>query len=326
MLSYCLEDPVWSWSPPFTDYRLLPDDSVVFAVTGSTDWSKIPTYLEQVPYVSTKYVFVEAASDPWEITDTEINAILQPFRQKFINARCIFLSASCKHFYSTDPNIVWYPKHLLINYDVPVPQTRNKRIGCLNRRNSAHRVWLMYNLLEQALIDHERDIFSVCFRNIADNGQLDINAWMPGAKIDLDKYPAQIATMPDNIQEFNPNISEHPAWHTAITIVTETKVNQYSQLTEKTFKAMMSDCCWISYSAQSNLDVLQDLGFETSTFDQHATGHDIDPILKVCQELDTESAAMDYYHSKQPVIAHNKQWLLNNQWQDRYMPKLNSIL
>lgn len=326
MISYCLEDPVWSWSAPFNDYRLLPDDSIVFAVTGSTDWTKIPEYLKQIPYVSTKYVFVEASSDPWEITDDEINAILQPFRQKFTSARCIFLSASCKHFYSTDPDIIWYPKHLVINYGQQPSQPRNKRIGCLNRRNSAHRVWLMYNLLEQDLIDHDRDIFSVCFRNIEDNSMVDMNTWLPGVPIDLNKYPDQIATIPDNIFEFNPNITEHPAWYTAVTVVTETKVNEYSQLTEKTIKAILADCCWISYSAQSNIDVLQDLGFETSTFDQHATGFDIDPILKACRELDTESTAMDYYHSKQPVIAHNKQWFLNNQWLDRYMPKLNSIL
>lgn len=271
-------------------------------------------------------MFVEAASDPWELTDAEINTILQPFRQKFIGSRCIFLSASCKHFYSTDPNIIWYPKHLVIHYDVPVSQPRHKRIGCLNRRNSAHRVWLMYNLLEQGLIDHDRDIFSVCFRNIEDNTMVDMNTWAPGTAIDLSWYPDQISTIPDNILEFNPNITEHPAWRTAITVVTETKVNEYSQITEKTIKAMLSDCCWISYSAQSNLDVLQDLGFDISTFDRHATGFDIEPILDVCRTLDTESVAMDYYHSKQSVIEHNKQWFISNQWLDRYRSKLNSIL
>jgi len=187
----------------------------------------------------------------------------------------------------------------------------------------------MYNLLEQNLIDHDRDIFSVRFRNIEDNSAVDMNTWIPGVKIDLSRYPDEITTITEQMSDSHPthwDFAEHPAWYTAVTVVAETKVNEYSLISEKTIKAILNECCWISYSAQSNLDVLTDLGFDITTFGRHATGHDIDPIIKACRELDTESVAMDYYHSRQTVIQHNKQWFEHNQWLDLYMQKLNSIL
>lgn len=187
----------------------------------------------------------------------------------------------------------------------------------------------MHNLLSQGLIDHDRDIFSMAFANVYDQDRMDnkIDGWLGRGNTDYNtliaQYPNSIATVPDNFP--NDHGTRHPAWHTAITIVTETECDDLGIITEKTAKALSARCCWIAYTGSDCIRVLTSLGFETQLFDQHATGCNIDPIVQVCRNLDTESAAMDYYNLKLPQIEHNKQHLEHG-WLTQYVPKLKQAL
>ena len=315
MLSYCLEDPVWSWDPPFNDYRILPDDSIVFAITPQTQYANLNKYLIQIPQVSAKYIFIEDTSDPVIWSTDYINNILNIFQQRFPQSRVIFLSANTIDYYNQNSSIIWYPKWFLSTIDTSKnTKTRVKRIGCLNRRPCDHRSYLMHNLLSHNLLDHERDIFSIIFTDEFYK------------KLDQSKYPLkEIATIMDGFT--NDHTIMHPAWQTALCIVSETEVNDnFSILSEKTLKAITSESCWISHCGQYNLTVLNDLGFDTSMFKEHASGTNIQPIIDMCNTLDNESTALDYYYSKISIIEHNKEWLLTNKWIEIYLKKLGSIL
>ena len=315
-----------------TPYSLLPDNSLVllnFAkhAGNSSDTAVLAQELKQLP-INFDYVFIDDSYDPVTLSDLDIQAITELVAQHFTNSHVIFLSSKCSHYYSDQKHILWYPFFLLTEYPTVI-QPRQQRIGCLNRKNALHRIWLMHNLLSQGLIDHDRDIFSIAFANVYDNHRLDdrIDEWVGNDNTNYNKliaqYPDSIATIPDNFP--NDHGILHPAWHTAITIVTETECDGLGIITEKTAKAMAARCCWIAYTGSDCIRVLTDLGFDTQLFDQHATGRNIDPIVQVCKDLDTESAAMDYYNSKLPQIEHNKHHL-DHGWLTQYVPKLKQAL
>jgi hypothetical protein len=313
-------------------HQLLPDNSLVlfnFAkhVGDHPTIAVLAQVLKQLP-TNFDYVFIDNSYDPVTLSDIQIQEITDLVTQHFINSHVIFLSSKCSHYYSDEKNILWYPFFLLAEYPTVI-QPRQQRIGCLNRRNALHRIWLMHNLLSQNLIDHNRDIFSIAFANVYDQDRVDnkIDEWAGLGNTDYNKliaqYPNSIATIPDNFP--NDHGTLHPAWHTAITIVTETECGDLGIITEKTAKALAANCCWIAYTGSDCIRVLTSLGFETQLFDQHATGRNIDPIVQVCRDLDTESAAMDYYNSKLPQIEHNKQHLRHG-WLTQYVPKLKQTL
>jgi hypothetical protein len=320
-------------------HQLLPDNSLIlfnFAKHAGVKLAPVagdnfnPALLLQglklLP-VNVDYVFIDDSYDPITLSDLRIQETVELVTQHFTNSHVIFLSSKCSHYHSNEKHILWYPFFLLTKYPTVI-QPRQHRIGCLNRRNALHRIWLMHNLLSQNLIDHDRDIFSIAFANVYDH-RLDnrIDAWLGLGNTNYNtliaQYPDSIATIPDNFP--NDHGILHPAWHTAITIVTETECDELGIITEKTAKALAAKCCWIAYTGSDCIRVLTNLGFETQLFDQHATGRNIDPIVQVCRDLDTESAAMDYYHSKLPQIEHNKQHL-DHGWLTQYAPKLKQAL
>ena len=317
------------------NYRLLPDDSVVFlnlflevmegAIANNIDI--IHKKLNQLPRLSTKFVFIDVSHDSIFASDDVVLELVNIVQKYYPASRCIFLSGSAHHYYSTNKNIIWYPYFFLPKYATS-NNPRAKRVGCLNRRSAPHRVWLMHNLLSRQLIDHDRDIFSIAFADIWENKPCDLNAWLPvptEIQLAIAEYPNRIATIGDN-QLNNDHTTNHPAWSTALTVVTEAEVGHEAMISEKTMKAIASKCCWMAYTGQPQLDVMTDLGFNLNTFDQHAVGYNIEPIINMCQTLDTEAAALDYYHSKIDIINHNQQWLANDQWIPRYLDKFNSTL
>jgi hypothetical protein len=313
-------------------HRLLPDNSLVLFnfAKHAEDHSNIAVLAQVLKQLTTNfdYVFIDNSYDPVTLSDTQIQAITDLVTQHFTNSHVIFLSSKCSHYYSDQKHVLWYPFFLLAEYPTII-QPRQQRIGCLNRRNALHRIWLMHNLLSQGLIDHDRDIFSIAFANVYDQDRMDnkIDGWLGRGNTDYNtliaQYPNSIATVPDNFP--NDHGTRHPAWHTAITIVTETECDDLGIITEKTAKALAARCCWIAYTGSDCIQVLTSLGFETQLFDQHATGRNIDPIVQVCRNLDTESAAMDHYNAKLPQIEHNKQHL-DHGWLTQYVPKLKQAL
>ena len=313
-------------------HQLLPDNSLILFnfAKHADDYSDIDMLAHVLAQLTTNfdYVFIDNSYDPVTLSDVQIQLTTDLVTQHFTNSHVIFLSSKCGHYYSDQKHILWYPFFLLAQYPTVI-QPRQQRIGCLNRRNALHRIWLMHNLLSQGLIDHNRDIFSMAFANVYDQDRVDnkIDEWLGHSNTGYNKlvaqYPNSIATIPDNFP--NDHGTLHPAWHTAITIVTETECDDLGMITEKTAKALAAKCCWIAYTGSDCIRVLSDLGFETQLFDQHATGRNIDSIVQVCKTLDTESVAMDYYHSKLSQIVHNRQHL-DHGWQAQYVPKLKQAL
>ena len=311
--------------------RILPDNSLTlfnFAKHANTDSniSILADKLKRLP-VEFKYVFIDDSYDPVRLSDLQIQETIELVRQYFKKSHVIFLSSKCSHYFVHEKNVLWYPKWFLGEYSAVI-QPRQKRIGCLNRRNAPHRIWLMHNLLSQNLIDHDRDIFSVAFADIYNpSNSRNIDSWLGLADKNYNKliarYPDFITTVPDNFP--NDMTTNHPAWHTAITIVTETECGELGMITEKTIKALSARCCWIAYTGSDCIRVLNNLGFDTQLFDQHANGINIDPILQACRTFDSESVAMDYYNSKLTQIIHNKQHL-DHDWLDRYLVKLKQSL
>lgn len=297
-------------------FSILPDNSTVF----------LNATLNNITQTNSRYVFIDASYDPVRLSDTEIQELIEQTKKLNPDSCVIFLSSRCSDYYTNNNNILWYPVFMLRSYETNILPTRSKRIGCLNRRNAPHRVWLMHNLLRQRLIDHERDIFSISFANIYNGTRGRINDWIAISREDsltIKSYPDNIATVPDNF--INDHTTLHPAWNTAITIVSETEVGKLSLITEKTVKAISAQCCWMVHTGQDQLDVMQSLGFELGMFDQHATDKNIDSIIDVCQRLDTEELALDYYYFKKHLIDHNSLWLKHG-WLDRYREKVHAVL
>ena len=315
-------DSIQEVSPPGY-YSILPDNSIILQNFSFSSLNN----LDSISKTGVQIVFVDWSYDPIrQINYNSIPILTQVIEKKFKQARCIILSSKCSDYYTNQNNILWYPSILLNKYDDNPVRPRQKRIGCLNRRNAPHRIWLMHNLLSQGLVDHDRDIFSVLFNNAFSNGPAGVSNWISITKEDkeaLNHYPDEISTVPDGFP-MDYSVS-HPAWNTAITVITETEVGDNTLITEKTVKGLVGRCCWMLYAGNDQFTVLTSLGFEIGLFDQHPTKYNIDPVLKMCATLDNESTAMDYYHSKIDKINHNYNWYRNG-WLTVYLKKLNAFL
>ena len=304
-------------------YSILPTDSVILL---NFSFSKL-AQLNNILKTSERFVFIDWSYDPIEhINHRSISLLTSEVEKKFNSAKCIVLSSKCADYYTDQSNILWYPFFLLQTHEDNPVTPRQKRVGCLNRRNAVHRVWLMHNLISKGLIDHNRDIFSIAFANIYDNNRCELANWISLSSEEKEivrQYPNQITTIDDGF--INDHTVTHPAWNTAITIIPETEVEEKTLITEKTVKGIVGRCCWMLYAGEDQFKVLTSLGFDINLFEKHASGHNIEPIITMCQTLDNESTAMDYYHSKIDKINHNYDWYRNG-WLDVYLKKLNDVL
>jgi hypothetical protein len=85
--------------------------------------------------------------------------------------------------------------------------------------------------------------------------------------------------------------------------------------------------------ADVGYQVLEELGFEPRFFSEHAEYDNIDPLISLCQNIKTESQAMEYRQNYIDQIEHNYAWFGNDQstvphrpWYSRYAPKLRQAL
>ena len=316
-------------------YRILPDNSIVllgtpYTIVDQFSWESYYKNLKTLTdqSINDTFVFIEAAWDPLLISTPECISHLAAIKEFFPGAKVAVLSSQCQHWFDNIPGVIYYPSFGIIVYDWPIFQTRSKRIGCLNRHNSPHRLWLMHSLLSEKLIDSDRDVYSVGFTSL-----YDLTAYGKiSHRVDLDdelkKYPPQIATHPDNFP--NDYTINHPAWHTAIAVVTETRPGNDTLISEKTAKAIISKSCFSIYMAETGYRVLEELGFEPRFFAEHASETNIEPIKEICRQFNTESAAMDYRQSQIHKINHNFEWFskgpILGPWYNKYQLKLQREL
>jgi len=298
------------------NYRVLPEDGialhhVLYHLTPEMSvWhNQFKMLADQ--QVTAQYIFIDGSFDPVIYTEQQLDELVALAQQFWPNSKILMLSSDVKHLHTGKENIIWFPWCFLNLYTESLPRPRKKRIGCLNRRNAPHRVWLMHNLLTQNLIDPDRDVYSISFMScLGASDPSNVAAWInqPPWFNDLIYHhqPAAIATHPDDFA--NDYTTNHPAWSTAIAVITETEPGPFTMVTEKTLKAIMSRCCWTSYMGDDGYQTMEHLGFQSRLFDSHAEGYNIVPILDLCRTLDTESAAMDYYHSRTKQIEHNFEW------------------
>ena len=324
---------------PNNGHQMLPDNSIVLTGTPYTridrnSWVEFYASLQvlQDQSVNDTYVFVDASWDPVLISTQDCIDNLSLIKDFFPGAKVAVISSRCQHWFDAIPGLIYYPTFGAIVYDWPTFQTRSKRIGCLNRQSRAHRLWLMHSLLSEKLIDSTRDIYSVGFANPYDLEAYGyIGAFIegrPDLNDEIKKYPPQVATHPDNFP--NDYTIEHPAWHTAIAVVTETDPGENTLISEKTAKAIISKSCFSIYMAETGYRVLEELGFEPRFFSEHASEINIDPIKEICRQFDTESAAMDYRQSQIHKINHNFEWFSKGPtlgpWYDQYKLKFQQAL
>lgn len=322
-----------------SSHRMLPDDSIVLTGTPYTridrnSWAEFYTSLQVLrdQSVTDTYVFVDASWDPILISTQDCIDNLSLIKEFFPGAKVAVISSRCEHWFDTIPGLIYYPSFGAIVYNWPTHHARSKRIGCLNRASSPHRLWLMHSLLSEKLIDPDRDIYSVSFAspyNLTAYG--DIGEFVKDKRNlnnEIRKYPPQVATHPDNFP--NDYTIEHPAWHTAIAVVTETRPDEKTLISEKTAKAIISKSCFSIYMSEAGYRVLEELGFEPRFFADHASEANIEPIKQICRQFDTESVAMDYRQSQIHKINHNFEWFSKGPvlgpWYNKYQPKLQREL
>lgn len=331
---------------PTRAYKILPDDSIVLSrtplIVPNADWAQMHQQLQVLidRQISAKYVFIDGSYDPIHYSNRVLKEHLENLQRYFLRSKIVFLSSRVQHWYDNLPNILYVPYFMHLDHSVHKVQKRKGRIGCLNRNNSPHRIWLMHHLLKSGLIDPQRDVYSVCFANPYSGNRTDLVNWLGICKrpydieYDISQWPDSIATHPDGFP--NDYSTDHPAWNTGIAIVTETEPGYKTMLTEKTWKAIRSSSCWTSYMAEEGYGFLEDIGFQPRFFKKHASFDDIVPITKLCRSIDTEAAALDYYHSYARQIKHNFEWSGGNNkdsfanfsapWHRRFLPEFNQRL
>lgn len=322
-------------------YRMLPDNSIVlmgtpYTTIDRTSWADYYQNLQTLKdqSINDTFVFIDAAWDPVLISNQDSIDNLSATKEFFPGAKVAVLSSRCQNWFDNIPGVIYYPYFGAIVYNTYTPRPRAGRIGCLNRQNSPHRLWLMHSLLTEKLIDSDRDIYSVGFTNPYDltaYGKIDgFVGYEKQLKLDeeIRKYPPQIATHPDNFP--NDYTTNHPAWHTGIAVVTETHPGKDTIISEKTAKAIISKSCFSIYMSEAGYRVLEALGFEPRFFANHASETNIEPIKQICRQFDTESAAMDYRESHMHKINHNAEWFshgsLLGPWYDQYKLKFQQDL
>ena len=321
---------------------VLPADNIILQRTPFTGWggqddhwSRFYTACAHLASSITtpRFVFVDASWDPFVMPNLEIVARLHDLEEIFVGSKVCVLSARAQHFYDELPGCLYMPLFAMINYPEIQHRPKQGRIGCLNRRNAPHRVWLMHHLLDQNLVDAHRDVYSVSFVNLWSNSYVDVDSvvgtsWFNSAQL---KWPSQIQTHPDNFP--NDYSIDHPAWHTGIVIVTETEVDTNTLICEKTAKSILSKSCFSIYMHEVGYCVLTDLGFEPRFFTDHAQHFDIQPIINICRQFDTADCAIDYSHQHSSQIEHNYDWFAygsgtvqSRPWYARWKPKLQLAL
>lgn len=313
-------------------YRILPSDSIVLmgmTLMGTIDMESWQQQLKQIPHA--KWIFVDNSYDPVKLSDDGIAIVLGLIKECYPEARIFFLSSNCRHYLSPINGVVYFPYCFFNIYEPSDNRVRSRRMGCLNRNNTPHRPWLMHNLLSQGLIDQDRDVYSVCFTSPYDTTSYsDVAGWLgqsPEFNQIFRQYPPHMATHPDGAANDVFTV-RHPAWHTAVTIITETEAGDLTMVTDKTIKGMISDCCWTAYMGESGYRLLEEFGFEPRFFSQHAQGTDVAPILEICRVLDTESRAMDYREQKLSQIKHNHDWYTGpyGPWFQLWNPKFQKYI
>jgi len=299
-------------------FSILPENSAIIHTSlpssAAVDTDSWKQQIKQLP--RGLRFFINHSYDPVKISDADIVFLLDLIKTHHPGSDPIFLSSKCSHYFANIPGIVYFPYFFFYNFGNVTDRPRSKRIGCLNRHNTPHRLWLMHNLLSQGLLDPDKDVYSVSFTSPYDlNSYTDVDSWLLQQPQQVNhllrQYPPQIATNPDGFPN-DVNTVDHPAWHTAIAIVTETDPGDRTMLSEKTIKAMVANCCWTAYMCESGYQVLEAFGFAPRFFEQHAQGTNIDPILNICAMLDTESAAFDYRNQYLSQIKYNADWYGNN--------------
>lgn len=324
------------WHPQARD--LLPEHSLMVQNTpfyyGTRSWNDFFSACQKLraAYPTVPYVFIDASWDPVTLSNDEIIKNLEKIKKIFAPSKVIMLSARAQHWFDNIPNVLYFPLFAMLTVGNAQPMPRQGRMGCLNRRNALHRIRLMYELLSRNLVDAERDIFSISFTNLWTKTPYNFShSNYEYLQHTLLSWPDSIATHPDDfVNDYNIN---HPAWHTGIAIVTETESDDNTILSEKTAKALVSKSCFSIYMADVGYRVLEELGFEPRFFSEHAEYDNIDPLISLCQRIETESQAMEYRQNYIDQIEHNYAWFGNDQtivphrpWYSRYAPKLRQAL
>jgi hypothetical protein len=337
MQAYQLENTKFIATSDFLGQSILPSNSILLERTPF-NYGSWPDFFAACAELKTQistpdWVFVNASWDPVKISSQELQTQRQQLQSIFSQSKVCILSAHAQHFYDDIPGCVYFPLFLAVNYHVLEFRPRSGRIGCLNRRNAAHRVWLMHNLLEQNLIDSTRDVYSMSFVSLYTDTYNDVDKHMhtSGMNQAQQQWPKKIATHPDDF--LNDYSINHPAWHTGISIITETEPDEYTIVCEKTGKGILSKSCFSIYMGEVGYRVLEDLGFEPRFFPEHAEGSNIKPLLDICKNITTESQALEYRQQHINQINHNFDWfgyecgeLDSRPWFARYKPKLSQAL
>ena len=298
-------------------FSILPENSAIIHSalprSNSVDFDSWEHQVKQLP--KGHRFFIDHSYDPVKISNSDILCLLNLIKTHHPGSDPVFLSSNCDHYFAEIPGVVYFPYFFFSNFNNLPVRPRSKRIGCLNRNNTPHRPWLMHNLLSQGLLDQDRDIYSVSFVSPYDfSSYTDVDGWLQHThQVNhlLRQYPPQIATNPDGFPT-DVNTVDHPAWHTAVTVVTETEPGDRTMISEKTSKAIVANCCWTAYMGESGYRLLEAFGFAPRFFEQHAEGTNIDPIIHICSTLDTESVAADYRNQFLEQIDHNAKWYGKN--------------
>jgi len=319
----------------FPGESVLPANSIILQRTPFTynavSWESFWLACQQLQKEITapEWIFIDACWDPLRLSGKDIKRARKRLHGIFPGSKICVLSAKAQHYYDNIPGCVYFPLFLMIHYPDLNFRPRAGRIGCLNRRNAAHRVWLMHHLMQQKLIDSRRDVYSISFTNIYTDSYNDIGIdWFWEAQR---CWPAQIATHPDNF--LNDYSIDHPAWHTGISIITETEPGADTIICEKTAKGILSKSCFSIHMSEAGYRVLEDLGFRPRFFPDHAEDLNIEPILHICRTITTESQALEYRQQHMDKIQHNFEWFGFRQgafqtrpWWQHYEPKLRQAL
>lgn len=297
-------------------HRLLPDSGLVITglnYHGASDFEYVDVDLLK----NRDIIFLDYSYDPIRLSDADLLEHRARLEEKVGRSDSVtILSGRAEHFFQQLPGIVWYPYFLLLTYTGQASDQRCKRVGCLNRRHTPHRIALMHDLIQQQLIDHERDIFSVMWQTDLYDAHLRYpKCFFADRQLDLDAFPEQEATVDDGFP--NDYSTNHPAWNTALCIVTETEPGDRELVTEKTAKALFSKSCFMMYSGPRHMELLHQLGFQ-SCFDQHAHVTHYGCILDLCKNIKTFDQAMDYRSTRLGEIQWNHEHFVNATWLELY--------
>jgi hypothetical protein len=338
MISIDIDVDNFNIGPRWVAAHLFPENSVILSRTPFTlrniTWENFFAACKKIQqqFSTVDYVFIDATWDPVHPDHAEMAQRRQELAEIFPRSKIVVLSARVQHFYDNLPGVLYVPFFAMCRYPDLEFLPKKGRFGCLNRRPGLHRLRLMYHLLDEKLMDADRDVFSVNFVNLYSdkpyNFYLSGYEWMAQK---LRDWPPHMATHPDGFP--NDYSISHPAWHTGIVIITETMPDDQTIVCEKTAKGILSKSCFSIYMADVGYQMLEDLGFEPRFFDDHPEYENIQPALDLCRRIQTEREALDYRQQHIAQIEHNFEWFgieTPNFWQRpwfaKYEPKLKAFM